>query len=819
MRRPAFFLLLALGAWTTAAAADPGTLAVGRSTPYEVQKQVKELLDDDAYGFCHDEDYPLEDAARDYCDLVEDPSTECPRFADACKNDARPPPGRSGGVASGRGIPRSGSGSGAGSSGSGSSSGSSDARQDDGRADLGRTVRRKSEGQDGDGDGDGDGSGSSGSGGKRAGHGSGSSGSSGHGSGDGDRSDGGGDGDGDGDGNGDTGGKKKGGDKPPSDTPDESEPKKAEPPEPPPEDTKIEVPSFLAVIFKFLFFAIVAGVVGYVIYLIVKNVMKGRDKDAPEEEEAKATEDAASPVQAPRGPIETDVDRLLNRARAAAQRGDHKAAIEDTYAALLRRLEGDGLVDLHPSRTNGDYVRSLRDRPELKGAVRSVADDVERVQFGTEAPSPTLFDTVWRKVLPLVGRSAILLALLGAALSASPRSADAADASDDAPTILAAGGRSTPGTGPMERKAVEAFLTESGVSVTRRRDDKTVELDTKRAIVVLPDATIDAKVWRRLLKFSKEDGGTVIVVGHRDFLSTDLSLGFAPSQGTTAVEPSLDGPSALYGLHLRLPPAGALVRTPGTQVREVLSRSGETYAADRRFPGGGRVVVFADDALFTNVALAAGDNAAFLSGFVKDLGVDKLELWDAFTGAGAATPFESVAQAHLTPIIAQLLALILLYLVYRGARFGTPRDPKAASRRAFADHARALGATYARAKASRHAAGLYALWALDRLRERLQRTGRRGLVPLAEAIAARTGRPIGDVTRVLVEATGARDEVAPPSSFRGSEHVEIGRNPAQDDFSIMRELDGFLSATTTGAAAAPKARTPGNAASSTPKAP
>ena len=756
MKRAALALIAFGAVVTTTHAAFAG----GRATPYEVQQDVRDILGDDAYAFCHDPDYPLEDAARDYCPLL-DPSVECPRFHEACQKERRPT--KSSGIPSGRGIPGSGS----------SSTGGQENHE--ARGDLGRTARRASQhdGQDGDADGsDGSGTGKNGSG-------------SGNGK-----------GDGDGNGNARSGqsGDSDTGTKPKDDpsSKDQAEEKKPEPP--PEEDRKIEIPGIVALLFKFLFFAVVAAIVGYVGYLIFKNVMKGRDKETPEDEadSPPAAPGEPAPV-APRGPIETDVDRLLNRARAEAQRGDYKQAIEDTYAALLRRLEGDGLVDLHPSRTNGDYVRKLRDRPDLKRAVRSIASDVETVQFGTEPPTPDLFETVWRKVMPLVGRATILLALLFGAWSVS-----ACAPGGDAQT-LAAGGKAPPGTGPMDRGAVQRFLEKNDVKVELRRDDKTVDLDTKKAIVLLPDVSIDDEVWRRLLAFAKTEGGTVIVVGHRDFLARDLSIDFAVSSGGVDVLPSTDGPAALYGYHLMLPPAGALLEKPGTQVHPLLRRGDETYAAERRFPGGGRVVVFADDALFTNVALAAGDNAAYLAAWAKSLEVERLELWDAFTGAGAGTPFEAVAQAHLTPIVAQLLALVLLYIFYRGVRFGTPRDPKEASRRAFADHARALGATYARAKASRHAAGLYALWALDRLRERLQRNGRRGLVPLAEALSSRTGRPIGEVMGVLVEATGARDEVAPPSSFRPSEGGGFGaRAPAptaSDDFAIMRELDRFIAST------------------------
>jgi hypothetical protein len=76
---------------------------------------------------------------------------------------------------------------------------------------------------------------------------------------------------------------------------------------------------------------------------------------------------------------------------------------------------------------------------------------------------------------------------------------------------------------------------------------------------------------------------------------------------------------------------------------------------------------------------------------------------------------------------------------------------------------------------------------------------------LAEAISLRTGRPIGEVMQVLMEATGAREEVAPPSSFRpgasappppqqAPPHVPPQSGSARD-FWIMEELSRYLAAT------------------------
>jgi hypothetical protein len=137
-----------------------------------------------------------------------------------------------------------------------------------------------------------------------------------------------------------------------------------------------------------------------------------------------------------------------------------------------------------------------------------------------------------------------------------------------------------------------------------------------------------------------------------------------------------------------------------------------------------------------------------------------VQLVGDWTGSGASTPIESVAHGKLLPLLGQLALFLLAFYLYKGRAFGVLRDSAAASRRAFADHARALGAQYAKAHAARHALGLYAGYALDRLRERVRLGGRRGLSPLAEAIATRTGREVGEVMRLLVEAQAARDEVA-----------------------------------------------------------
>lgn len=516
----------------------------------------------------------------------------------------------------------------------------------------------------------------------------------------------------------------------------------------------------------------------------------GADETPPEA----ATPGAAASVAAavPRGPVETDVDRLLARARAAAARGEYARAIDDVYAALLRRLDADGRIDIHPSRTNGDYVRQLRDHASLRGPVREVVKEVERLHFGATAPSERAYRAVLDRVVPIVSRAAaIALFCLGlsAVISCSPVAA--ADARSDGVAIT-----------PSGTQALLDLLTEHKFEVKRRSEtlDKLTETKT---LVLLSGASLDAATWAHLLSWV-DDGGRLVLAGVASLppeLGLTLALG---TTQTTVIE--MDENSSFRGVKtLRVPPGAEIHRADG-EARAVpnplLFRDEATYATafDR---GSGHIVVFADDRLFCNAALAVGDNGAFLVGLFESMPFPRqIEIVDAWTGVGAETPFAAVEHANLLPVILQLFALLTLLYLWKGIPFARLRDPPAETRRAFADHARALGLAYGRARASKHVLGLYASWALDHLRERVQRSGQKGLLPLAEAIATRTGRPEAEVMRVLVDASSAREEAGPSSlDYARSRRFDAKKKPSPradesaSEFALMRELEGFLTAT------------------------
>src|SRR5204863_121151 len=87
-------------------------------------------------------------------------------------------------------------------------------------------------------------------------------------------------------------------------------------------------------------------------------------------------------------------------------------AIDHAYAALLRRLESDGLVRVEKWRTNGDYLRDLRQKPDLRQKVAGIVRDVEILQFGDNPPSHEHFDGLFARILPLVQGALLFVVMM-----------------------------------------------------------------------------------------------------------------------------------------------------------------------------------------------------------------------------------------------------------------------------------------------------------------------------------------------------------------------------------------------------------------------
>ena len=744
------------------------TLTPQPATTEDVRAR-EEILAEPRYRFCHEEDYPLVDSERAFCSFVSKDAGICPALEKACKQapkevqdkggtpietkidpGARAPTGRRSGGDDRIGVRRS----------TDTNKPSADGPNKSGdKGDKGENNEPGAKENSGD----------------------------------------------------------KGGENPKSDKPDGKEPKSDKPnenstqkpsgenpnsrtesneppPPPPPPKPDPAVASVASGIARILFFLLLGGFIAFVLWMVVKNLLA--DSDAPPEE---APPEDALPIgqttakTAVRSVVETDVERLLARARAAAQRGAFGQAIDDLYAALLRRLDGDGIIEIQPFRTNGDYLRQVRsERSEIAPDVRAVLSDVESVQFGSRSPSAELFSRIHDRVVPLVTKAlgfVFFIVGLSSIVSCAHLAVDEVDENPDVTVDSVFRGDSS----PSGIHAITTLVNDIGVDMRQHRRPMDELPDPGiSTLVLLPDYDIsDIGAWR-LHEWVKR-GGDLVFAGGNEIPEWAGATFDHEQTSIHAVRPAPSYVSKFGPIEIQIPP-GNLLRCADEDV--FLIRDSLCYAEERSIEKG-RVFVFADDRWFMNIALPFGDNTAFLLSFFGAVHRN-VHVLDGQTSLGANTPIDSIARSNIWPILLQLFLLLGLAFLWAGRAFGTLRDPIVDRRRAFADHVRALGLAYARSGASRHVLGIYAGWAIERLRERLPRQGRRGLSGLAEALAMRTGKTTGEVMTVLVDVVDAQREIGPASQRSVAAPNRAARKDKQQvatDLALFRTLDQWLAST------------------------
>lgn len=533
-------------------------------------------------------------------------------------------------------------------------------------------------------------------------------------------------------------------------------PSRGRAPEPPPE--QLELPA-LGGLGQVLFWIVIG--VGFVLLgvAVFRGVVRGeRPEPEPDPRTPEAGDDAAARAAALRA-METDVERLLGLAQEAARRGAFGEAVDFSHAALLRRLDHEGLIHLHASRTNGEYLRELTGNQALLGPVREALRDIDRAQFSGHVPSDSVFTAIHRRVATIVktvGPFALLLAVvLGSAIACDPDGAQKAYPWS---------------TSPSGNEAMVELLRRDGLEVSYRTSslaDLSAE-DTK-VIVLLEDASITDEEDAALLRWV-EEGGKLIVAGSLPPSWLRVSL-------TAEPEPHPDPQWEDYEVPLGTLPPDVSLRLDEEPDLYWLDARGAPYLAWYS-RGDGNVLVFGDGRLFTNAALMYAGNAEIVTGLLRDLGAE-VELVDAWATRGAETPAETISRVHLTAAVVQLLLLVLALYAWRGARFGRGRDPVPLSRRAFVQHAEAMGRQYEKARAATFAAGLFSAWVLERLRNRFSSAASAGLLGLAQEAARVSGRDETDVMRLLVAAHDA---------------VESRLNPggSGEDLALIRDLGRLM---------------------------
>jgi hypothetical protein len=344
------------------------------------------------------------------------------------------------------------------------------------------------------------------------------------------------------------------------------------------------------------------------------------------------------------------------------------------------------------------------------------------------------------------------------------------------------------------------------VSTTTRLHSVTTLHDPKHGapsqIVLLPGAELGDAEWTALHDWLMQEESTLV-------LATGPGVALPPwlASLVEAVPTGASGPvrSTLPLAHRARGGAVMEAQLPGTSwLRQgtppglVLVERGQHPYVVELFLDESRLVALADAHLFTNQALVMADNAALLLALLEP-GGGPVELVGEETGVVSPTPLASVARGRLAPFMAQLAAFLVLFLLMQGRAFGRLVERNVVQRRVFAEHVRAVGLQYARARAAAHALSAYSAWVLERLRERLPSGNTSGVGDLAALVSARTGRPLGDVARLLFSAhrrDGGGDRAAPPD--------DRSRGAVAADLAIMRDLRALLAET--GARARPAER-------------
>jgi hypothetical protein len=514
-------------------------------------------------------------------------------------------------------------------------------------------------------------------------------------------------------------------------------------PEPEPSRSSGDGLGLLSAIANILFWVLI-GVLVMALIVALKRMLDGRRDTADVAAERKSLEPQAeaAPALLPSG--DTDVTRLLDKARRAAERGELGPAIDAAHAAAVQGLAAAGQVEVDRDRTNGDYLRELRKDPPTQQEFRAIVGRVEAAQFGGAAPSRGTFDQVHEQVLALLRRLAVLSLwlLAGAALLGCGKSGG--------------GGAEREELSPRGLHTLRRILSDQGSKVHLRVAPLTKIGEEVGLVVVFP-AELEEAQLKRLVQWVHE-GGSVVVVGQHTELEEEAEIevthqdcGHAAQRGPMQEQSPLTL-RVLGDRSLALKPKSETLITHRVEA----TCGGKPYVVTAFF-NEGSITFLPEYELLSNASLSVADNARLVA---EQLAVPyaTVELVGPWTGDGSQSPLQSIKAAGLGPVVLQLLALAALIALRQGTSFGARRDVLRRTRRAFADHVSAVAANYARARAGRLVSGHYGLFLIDQLRERVCPGQKPTLFQLAAALARRVRRPETEIVRLLVEAKSAFDE-------------------------------------------------------------
>jgi hypothetical protein len=470
--------------------------------------------------------------------------------------------------------------------------------------------------------------------------------------------------------------------------------------------------------------------------------------EAPPEE--KTTKKEAPP------PIDTsDAEALLARADALTRGGETTAALLTYLEASLRALDRRGAIHVARHRTNGEYVRSCNEATN-KPLLREVVRTVDAVQFGGTRPTDEMVGNVATRARTIVAFVAMAIAMM---------------------LLASCGGGGMPrpkrGADPLGDDLFLELLHRQNVDIQRVGPLSSLPIDdADESAPILIDAEvvpIDDRSAERLQQWV-EAGGRLVLFGPPKALRDPLALrlGDAASRDVKVVLPpqlemgqkDVDDPFVYQLDDLARITTAARVLRETAATRDggaVLATIGDRPYAVAFSLKLGRVIFVATDDLLGNVALAHEGNAATLAAILRVFASDGVRVARREDGTSFAdSPATSLVRAGLGPAMVQMaLAALLLFLAV-GVRARRPKPAPPPTRRAFAEHVRATGALWARAKATPHALASYARWIDEQVRARAPV----GSDPAAW-LAARAGADFASTAETWQRAMRAKSTDAP----------------------------------------------------------
>lgn len=511
-------------------------------------------------------------------------------------------------------------------------------------------------------------------------------------------------------------------------------------------------PSWIGAVAEGLFWLLIAAIALAVVAALVRMRRSRRDNQ-DEVEERKSLASPPGEVAPPPLSGDKDVQRLLDKARRAAERGELGVAIDAAHAAAVQGLAAAGHVEVDRDRTNGDYLRDLRKAPPLQHQFKAIVGRVEVAQFGGATPTRGAFEQVLEQVMSLLRRLAVLslwlMLVLGALGCGSPRGAEAEDVS------------------PSGLYTLRRLLTDQGAKV-HLRVAALSKPGPDVAEVLIYGTELQEPEQKQILSWVR-DGGSLVIVGSSSITEEGEVEVVSHHCGNVAER----GPNAgLAPLKLAVIGEQTLRLTPQADspiVQRVDATCGGSPYIVTSFLGDGSITFIPERELLSNASLSVGDNARLVAELLSEPN-STIELLGPWTGDGAESPVQSLRSAGLQPVMLQLFGLALLLAVRQGTSFGRRRDVQKLERRSFADHVRAVASNYARANAGRLAAGNYGLLLVEQLRERTCPGQQPTLLQLAAVVARRVRRPETEIVELLVEAKTAFDE---QNDGRGVNHKLI----------------------------------------------